>query len=123
MLHGQVVTVAFSQKLEDSMSSRLYRMKYISNQSCTRNLEIIYNYGNKKKLWPNFFDFYLSEQFVDIFENAPCAKIIQIHLEMDKVGKMKYTCSIQCGSIERKPRFNFKSQKNKNKDHTTNYRE
>ena len=60
LLHGQVVTVAFSQKLEDNKSSRLYRMKSISNQLCTRNLEIIY--GNKNKLWPKTY-FYLSDNF------------------------------------------------------------
>ena len=31
--------------------------------------------------------------------------------------------TIQCESIERKPRFNLKSHKNKNKDHKTNNRE
>ena len=43
--------IAFSQKLEDSRSSRLYRMKNISNQLCMQNLEIIL-YRNKKKLRP-----------------------------------------------------------------------
>ena len=47
-LHGQVVTVAFSQKLEDSKSCELCRM---------------------------------------IFENSPCAKNIQVQLEIDTIGK------------------------------------
>ena len=49
MLHGQVVTVAFSQKLEDSRSCELCRIKSIANQVCIRNLEMID--GNNKKLF------------------------------------------------------------------------
>ena len=51
VVHGQVVTVAFSQKLEDIMRScELRCLNSISNQLCMRNLEMID--GNKKKLWP-----------------------------------------------------------------------
>ena len=42
LLHGQVVTVAFSQKLENGRSSRLYRMKNISKPTSTCEIWISY---------------------------------------------------------------------------------
>ena len=68
LFQGKVATVAFSQKLEDSRSFWLHRMKNISNQLGMRNLEMIY--GNKKKLRPKMmftsmskFCFYIFQKF------------------------------------------------------------
>ena len=58
LLHGQVVTVAFSHKLEESRSCELCRITSISNLLFMRNLEMID--GSEETLWPKT-DFYLSE--------------------------------------------------------------
>ena len=55
----QVVTVTFSQKLEESRSSELCRMKSTSNMLCIRNLEMIID-GKKKTISPKTY-FVLSE--------------------------------------------------------------
>ena len=91
LLHGQVVTVVVSQKLEGSRSSRSYRMRNILNQLCMQNLEIIY--GNTNKILPkkiflplrvnvlHFRKFTLRQKYPTTTENL-------------QVRKIKYTCPI-----------------------------
>ena len=93
----QVVTVAFSQKLEDSRSSRLYWMKNISNQLCMRNLEIICD--NKKKLWPKNGFFTPPGSFFYIFEICTLRQEYPPTSGNWQSREMKYTCSIYIDGI------------------------
>ena len=63
-------------------------MTNISNQLCTRNLEIIY--GNKKKSWPKKLIFTSPGNFLTFSKIHLVPKVIQLHLDIDKLGK----CSI-----------------------------
>ena len=89
LVHRQVVTFAFAQKLEDkNRSSRLCRMKSISNQLCMRNLEMIND--NKKKLWQKekkrrFLPLRVNVLLIRKFTFG--AKNIQVQLEIHTKGK------------------------------------
>ena len=71
-----------------------YRMKNISNQLCTRNLEIIIIYGNKKKLWTKKWFLPLRVIFLHYRKFTLRQKISNYTSGNWQSRKMKFTCSI-----------------------------
>ena len=85
LVQGQVATVAFSQKLEDRVFGYIVWKTFQTNSAYIRNLEMIY--GNKKKLRPKIIFTSMSKFCFYIVKNSPCAKNIQLQLEIDTVEK------------------------------------